>query len=66
MRDFEEKMCPRCHHAGMKRWEELTGDERFLVERLPASKDFSLEERKRHRFCPRCWFESVDRPPQNV
>ncbi|CAN5645591.1 hypothetical protein BH24ACI1_BH24ACI1_16180 [soil metagenome] len=60
MKGFQRKMCPRCHFPQMKLWEELTNEEKFLAERLPLSKDFSLRERKRHCFCPRCWFEEID------
>jgi len=66
MKGFQTNICPRCGSPKMKRWEELTGEEKFLVERLPPSKDFSLPERKKHRFCPRCWFEAIDQPPQIV
>ena len=52
-----EKKCPRCERR-LKEWNELTTDEKFTVERLPMSAEFSLEERKRHLFCPRCWFET--------
>ncbi|MGI8468304.1 MAG: hypothetical protein ACR2N3_07615 [Pyrinomonadaceae bacterium] len=52
-----EKMCPRCGHR-LKYWNELTSDEKFTVERLPMSAEFSAEERKNHLFCPRCWFET--------
>ena len=40
-------------------WDHLTGDEKLLAEKLPASVDYSLVERKKHRFCTRCWFEEV-------
>jgi hypothetical protein len=31
-----------------------------LVRRLPASAEYSLEERKTtHRWCKRCWYEST-------
>ena len=43
----------------MKRWTELDADEKFLVERLPASAEFESEERRKHRFCTRCWFEEI-------
>lgn len=52
-----EKICPQCQHR-MKSWQELTSDEKFTVERLPLSADLSMEERKNHLFCPRCWFET--------
>ena len=66
MKGFNENMCPKCHYPQMKRWEELSDEQKFLVERLPMSKDFSLAERKRHRFCPRCWFESLGENPETV
>ena len=53
---MSENLCPRCHHR-LKDWHELTSDEKFTVERLPASAEFSLAERKMHRFCKQCWFE---------
>ena len=52
-----KKACPRCGAARLKTWDELTSDERFTAERLPASAEASPERRKRHLFCPRCWFE---------
>lgn len=45
----------------MKTWDELTDEQKFLVERMPASAEFILEQRKKHRFCDRCWFEHTDR-----
>ena len=41
----------------MKTWAELTDDEKLLVKSLPMSAEFTLAERKKHRFCTRCWFE---------
>ena len=50
--------CPRCDKAGIKAWDDLNDEEREVVKRLPASADYSLEERKAlHRWCTRCWFE---------
>jgi uncharacterized C2H2 Zn-finger protein len=46
--------CPRCDYPRMKEWNELSDDEKFILERLPLSAEFSIEERKRHLFCPRC------------
>jgi hypothetical protein len=54
-----EKICPRCGAAKLKPWTELSSDEKFLAERLPASAEFTPEERKKHRFCARCWFEDT-------
>ena len=62
---FSEKTCPRCGSIKMKDWTELTDEEKFLAERLPMSADHTPEERKRHRFCTRCWFEqSIDEPQE--
>jgi hypothetical protein len=52
--------CPRCDTARIKSWDDLNDEEREVVKRLPASADYSLEERKAlHRWCTRCWFENL-------
>jgi hypothetical protein len=52
--------CPRCEKRGLKRWTDLSDEEREVVKRLPKSGDYSLEERKAsHRWCTRCWFEDA-------
>ena len=55
---MHDQTCPRCEHR-LKTWHELSADQKFLAERLPASAEFSAEQRKKHRFCVRCWFEAV-------
>jgi hypothetical protein len=55
-----EKTCPKCHAAKMKTWRELTEDEQIVVKSLPFSAEFTLTERKKHRFCTRCWFEDTE------
>ena len=53
MRDAQA--CPRCEKRGLKRWKELTNEEREVVKRLPASAKYSLDERQAsHRWCTRC------------
>lgn len=64
MQNIQEKMCPKCFYPKMKSWDELSGEQKFLAERLPFSAKFSLEQRKKHRFCERCWFEEVERENQ--
>ena len=39
---------------------ELDRDDRIVAERLPQSAEFTPEERKKHRFCTRCWYEEID------
>ena len=52
--------CLRCDKPVLKTWAELNDEEREVVKRLPASADYSLEERKAsHRWCTRCWFEDL-------
>jgi DNA-directed RNA polymerase subunit RPC12/RpoP len=65
MESFHEIYCIRCGSQKMKSWDELSDEQKFLVERLPASAEFSLDERKKHLFCPRCWNE-VEEKKGNV
>ena len=57
--NLPEKFCPQCGSPKMKSWDELNDEQKFLVERLALSADFTLSERKKHRFCARCFFETV-------
>jgi hypothetical protein len=61
-----QKNCPKCQARAMKAWMELTGEQKFLVERLPGSADFTAGEREKHRFCTRCWFEETTPHSANV
>ena len=54
-----QKSCPQCGSPKIKSWDELNDEQKFLVERLALSGDFTLSERKRHRFCTRCFFEEI-------
>jgi len=56
-----ENTCPQCGHYRLRTFNELKDDEQELVKRLPASKNFSLGERKsKHRWCRRCWNEATN------
>ncbi len=61
MKSFQEKICPRCGAPKMKDWKELTDEQKFLIERLPSNTDFTIEERKKNRFCERCFFEEIEK-----
>jgi hypothetical protein len=50
----------------MRSWSELSDEGKYLVERLPFFVDVPLEERKKHRFCTRCWFEESDTKTQEA
>jgi len=57
---IDHKDCPRCGTGRLKPWSELTDEQREVVRRLPASADYSLDERQaRHRWCTRCWYEDT-------
>lgn len=60
MKSFQENQCPNCHFRKMKSWDDLTAEQQMLAERLPASADHTTIERKKHRFCERCWYEELD------
>lgn len=51
--------CPRCDYPIMKAWDDLSDDDRFVVERIPGPHDVLPEQRKKHRFCKRCFFEDI-------
>jgi len=56
MNDSNSK-CPRCGEGRLLGWRVLSEEEREVVRRLPASADYSLDERKAtHRWCTRCWY----------
>lgn len=57
--NLSQKSCPQCGSSKMKSWDELNNEQKILVERLALSGDFTLAERKKHRFCTRCFFEAV-------
>ena len=61
MKNFQEKICARCGAAKMKDWKDLTDEQKFLIERLPLNTDFTSAERKKHRFCERCFFEEIEK-----
>lgn len=46
----------------MRAWYELDDEEQELVRRLPASADFTAEERQRnHQWCALCWYEAIEK-----
>ena len=61
MIQIREKTCPRCGSAKMKSWEEMAEEEQMLARKLPLSAEYPYSERKKHRFCTRCWFEDAEK-----
>lgn len=62
-----ENQCRRCETGRLRGWGELNDEEREVATRLPASKDYSIEERAaRHRWCTRCWYEDIGRESRDV
>ena len=57
---MSSNQCPRCGAGRLQTWAELSDEDREMVKRLPASADYSAEERKaRHCWCTRCWYEET-------
>ena len=56
-----DQSCPRCGSEVMRAWQQLSSEEHEVVERLPESSEFESKERKAmHRWCTRCWYESME------
>lgn len=52
--------CKRCTEGHLKSWSDLNEEERIVVRRLPATTDYSANERETtHRWCTRCWYEET-------
>lgn len=61
-----EKICPRCQSPAMRSWHDLDDEQKMLAEKLPLSARYASSDRKKHRFCTRCWFEDADRGSSNA
>lgn len=57
MSNFVKSSCPKCGSNRRKNWYELDTEELLLVKKLPRNTDFSIEQRKQHQFCVKCWHE---------
>ncbi|MDQ4122449.1 MAG: hypothetical protein M3209_13505 [Acidobacteriota bacterium] len=57
MQNFKENVCPRCGNQKLKGWNELTEDEKILVEKLSLSAELRIDARRGNRWCARCWYE---------
>lgn len=52
--------CTRCGEGRLHTWRELNEEEREVVRHLPASADYTLDERAAtHLWCKRCWHEEA-------
>ena len=52
--------CPRCAMDRLRGWSELSDEEQEVARRLPASADYSADERRAtHRWCINCWYEET-------
>jgi ribosomal protein S27AE len=62
-----EDRCPRCGEGTLRNWRELSDEQQEVVKRLPGSADYASADREaRHRWCPRCWFESTEGEPREA
>lgn len=60
MKNISLKTCPNCGSTKFKTWNDLTDDEKFLVEKLSDKSEQNDEQRKKQRFCSRCFFRLVE------
>ena len=58
-KQFMSDKCPKCDYKKLKTWSELSDDEKMLIKAKYS--EFTLAERKRHRFCVRCGFEEINK-----
>jgi len=59
--------CPQCGEGRLRAWSELNEEEREVVRRLPDSAIYTHAEREaQHRWCTRCWFESMGNEERRV
>jgi hypothetical protein len=62
--DEIKERCPRCHEGRLRGWDELSDEERMIVERMPEAVDYSQGERQAlHRWCSNCGYEETESAP---
>lgn len=61
MKNISLQTCKNCGSVKFKKWEDLNDDEKFLVERLPNDTKISNDQRKKQRFCSRCFQIQIER-----
>jgi ribosomal protein L32 len=60
MNDQDGERCPRCGEGRLRRFDQLSEEEREVARRLPASADYASGERQTmHRWCTKCWYEET-------
>jgi hypothetical protein len=65
--EFQPKdPCPHCGFPSLKGWDDLDVEQKILVERLPKSAEYTANQRKKHRYCIRCWYEETSRGETRV
>lgn len=63
----KDDTCPRCGEGRLRKWYELSGEEREVVRRLPGSATYPFRERvTMHRWCNLCWHEETMPQPRSV
>ncbi|HEX8137089.1 MAG TPA: hypothetical protein VF544_05820 [Pyrinomonadaceae bacterium] len=67
MNHQNQERCSRCRMGRLRFWAELSEEEREVARRLPASAEYSLDERRStHRWCTNCWHEATTGEPRDV
>lgn len=67
MNNQNRERCPRCGEGRLRRFDELSEEEREVARRLPASADYAASERHAtHGWCTKCWYEATEPAPREV
>lgn len=56
MKEILTRCCKNCGSQKFKTWDNLTDEEKFLIQRLPQNTETSIEQKKKQHFCKRCFY----------
>ncbi len=57
MKSLHISFCPKCGGQKFKTFDELTDDEKFVLERFSVKAKDGGPGNAKSKFCVRCWFE---------
>ncbi len=57
MKSFQVFNCAKCGGSKIKRWDQLTEDQQFLIKKIETGKDSDHSNGQGRRFCARCLSE---------
>lgn len=60
MKDIFYKACKNCGGIKFITWEQLTDDDKFVINKSENIAEFSTKQLKRQHFCKRCLYVLTD------